>query len=125
MQELSKMFKSVIDQDDASVVICNTEHIVVYMNRAAISNYQRRGGANIVGHSIFDCHNAESRRLIEKVVDWFSKSHDNNKVHTFYNSKQNKDVYMIALRDDAGNLIGYYEKHEFRTRDTSDFYKMG
>lgn len=124
MQDLSKMFKSVIDQDDTSVVICNTEHIVVYMNRAAVSNYEKRGGANIVGHSIFDCHNAESCRLIKKVVDWFSKSRENNKVHTFYNSKQNKDVYMIALRDENGNLIGYYEKHEFRNRDTSVFYEI-
>ncbi len=124
MQNLSAMFKSVIEQDDASVVICDTEHIVVYMNKAAILHYGKRGGENIVGHSIFDCHNDESRRLIEKVVGWFAKSCDNNKVHTFYNPKQNKDVYMIALRDDVGKHIGDYEKHEFRDRDTSAFYAI-
>ena len=26
-----------------------------------------------------------------------------------------KDVYMVALRDGSGRLIGYYEKHEDRT----------
>ena len=32
---------------------------------------------------------------------------------------------MIALRDDVGELIGYYEKHEYRTNETMkkyDFY---
>lgn len=29
---------------------------------------------------------------------------------------------MVALRDDEKNLIGYYEKHEYRNRDMSDFY---
>ena len=28
--------------------------------------------------------------------------------------KENKDVYMVALRDDTGALICYYEKHEYR-----------
>jgi hypothetical protein len=29
---------------------------------------------------------------------------------------------MIALRDGKGNLIGYYEKHEYRNRDITPFY---
>lgn len=31
---------------------------------------------------------------------------------------------MIALRDEAKNLIGYYEKHEYRNKDTSPFYEI-
>lgn len=31
---------------------------------------------------------------------------------------------MIALRDENGALIGYYEKHEYRNRETEEFYKM-
>lgn len=33
---LHQMFKSVIDQDRAAVVICDTEHTIVYMNPAAV-----------------------------------------------------------------------------------------
>ena len=62
--------------------------------------------------------------IIRKVVDWFASSKDHNKVHTFYNNLQNKDVYMIALRNDEGELIGYYEKHEYRNRDQSGFYEF-
>ena len=31
---------------------------------------------------------------------------------------------MIALRDETGTLLGYYEKHEFRRQDMSPFYEM-
>ncbi len=29
---------------------------------------------------------------------------------------------MVALRDDDGNLIGYYEKHEYRNNETMKKY---
>ena len=40
------------------------------------------------------------------------------------NDKENKDVYMVALRDEGGTLIGYYEKHEYRNRETKELYQM-
>ena len=43
---------------------------------------------------------------------------------SFSNEKENKDVYMIALRNDAGELIGYYEKHEYRNIETMKLYDM-
>ena len=42
---LNEMFQSVIDQDRASVVICNLEHEIVYMNPAAVENYSKWGGS--------------------------------------------------------------------------------
>lgn len=29
---------------------------------------------------------------------------------------------MVALRDQEGELIGYYEKHEYRNLETEAFY---
>ena len=55
---------------------------------------------------------------------WFAESKDNNIVYTSHNDKENKDVYMVALRDDNGTLIGYYEKHEYRNQETAELYKM-
>ena len=31
-------------------------------------------------------------------------------------------VYMVALRNPDGTLIGYYEKHEYRNRETANLY---
>ena len=122
--DLSPFFKSIIDQDEEAIVICDTNHIVVYMNPAAVDEYSERGGAGIVGLHIFDCHSSKSNELIRDVVDWFAKDKRNNVVHTFFNEKRNMDFYMIALRDDDGELIGYYEKHSSRTKDTMPFYRI-
>ncbi len=121
--ELTQYFKSIVDADTAAVVICNLQHEIIYMNPAAKSQYIKHG--DLLGKSLMDCHNEKSREMIQKVVDWFSESPDHNRIYTFHNEKQNKDVYMIALRDEEKKLIGYYEKHEYRNRETAAFYDFG
>ena len=115
---LAPFFKAIIDADEAPVVVCDTAHTVVYMNAAAKQRYH----VDITGKSIMDCHGDASREQIKKVVDWFSADVENNKVYTSRNDKENKDVYMIALRDENGRLIGYYEKHEYRNQETAELY---
>lgn len=120
--DLSPYFRSIIEQDLCAVVICNLEHEIIYMNPAAAERYAKRGGAQLVGKSLLDCHNPHANEIIKKVVAWFGESADHNRIYTFHNDKENKDVYMVALRDDAGTLIGYYEKHEYRDCETEELY---
>lgn len=89
-------FKSVIDQDKSAVVICNLQHEIIYMNPAAIKNYEKWGGENLIGQNLLNCHNEESREKIRQVVEWFAASQENNIIYTYHNEKQNKDVYMVA-----------------------------
>ncbi len=117
---INKLFKSIIDADTQPVVVCDIDSTVVYMNPASIKKYR----VDIVGKSIKCCHNSDSNDKIDRVIEWFSKSKDNNIVHTFYDEKKNKDVYMVALRDDGGELIGYYEKHESREKEIAGFYDI-
>lgn len=123
--ELNAFFKSVLDQDRAAVVLCDLHHTIVYMNPAAVARYANRGGAALVGKSLLSCHPSQANALIEKVVAWFQADQSHNLVYTYRNDKENKDVYMVALRDDAGALIGYYEKHEYRSRETMPLYDLG
>ncbi len=117
---MEQFFKSVLEQDTAPVVICDLAHKIIYMNPVAISRYHK----DLTGRSLLECHNEQSGQIIARVLQWFSENSSHNRVHTFYNQKENKDVYMIALRDDRGKLMGYYEKHEYRGRDLSPFYGM-
>lgn len=116
-------FKSIVDQDRCAVVICNLEHEIIYMNPAAILNYDKWGGEKLIGKSLLRCHNRESVEKIQQVVDWFMADDTHNIVYTFHNEKQNKDVYMVALRDE-GKLIGYYEKHEYRNIEKMKRYDL-
>lgn len=122
--DLAPYFRSIVEQDRCAVVICNLEHEIIYMNPTAIERYAKRGGASLVGKSLLDCHSAESNEKIRRVADWFAESPTHNIMHTFYNDKENKDVYMVALRDADGTLIGYYEKHEYRNRETDKPYSF-
>lgn len=115
---MDRYFKSLIDQDHAAVVICDLEHKIIYMNPAAMTRY----GKNLTGQCLLDCHNARSVQAIKRVCAWFLADASHNRVHTFYDAKENRDIYMIALRDEAGKLIGYYEKFEYRDRDETPFY---
>ncbi|MGN0630067.1 MAG: PAS domain-containing protein [Ruminococcus sp.] len=119
---MEQFFKSIIDTDIMPVVICDVNHTIIYMNPAAAENYSKRGGYALIGKSLLDCHNEESNNMIKRVAEWFKKDKCNNRVFTFHNPKQNKDVYMIALRDEKGELIGYYEKHESRIAETDTAY---
>lgn len=122
--ELNAYFKSLIDQDRAAVVICGLDHTILYMNPAAIVSYAKYGGAALLGKNVLACHNPHSCQAIQQVVDWFAADRQHNLVYTYHNEKQNKDVYMVALRDADGTLIGYYEKHEYRAPETMKRYDL-
>ena len=122
--DLFPFFKSVLEQDRCAVVLCDLEHTIIYMNPAAGERYAKNGGMALVGKSLLDCHSSRANEMIKKVVVWFGESRKHNLIYTFRNEKENKDVYMVALRDEAGKLIGYYEKHEYRDRETMPLYEF-
>ncbi len=118
--KLFKLLKSMLDMDTAPVVVCDTDHIIVYMNPSAKERYHK----DLTDRSIKDCHPPKANEMIDKVVTWFKESKDNNIIYTYHNDVENKDVYMVALRDDDGTLIGYYEKHEYRNSETKALYNF-
>ena len=117
-----QFYKSVLDMDTAPVVLCNLEHTILYMNKTAIDCYANRGGANLIGKILLNCHTPKSREIINNVLKWFAENPNNNIIYEFRNDKENKDVYMVALRDESKRLIGYYEKHEYRNRENAKLY---
>ena len=117
---IEQYFKSIIDQDTAPIVVCNLDSTIIYMNPAAIKRYH----GDLTGRNLKTCHNADSNAKITRVLEWFAKDKDNNIVYISRNDKENKDVYMVALRDENGALIGYYEKHEYRNCETAEFYEI-
>lgn len=120
--EITAYFKSVIDQDRAAVVICNLQHTIIYMNDSAKERYKKYG--DIVGKSLLACHNPKSCEMIRRVVEWFGANKSHNIMFTTHNERENKDVYMVALRDENGDLIGYYEKHEYRNPERIEPYNF-
>lgn len=112
---IDKYIEAVVEADDMPVVICGTDYNIIYMNKSAAKRYEKRGGYELVGKSIFDCHNERSCEIIRELTEKMKCSADLNKIF-LYNSKRcgDEDEYLIALRDKNGSYIGFYEKHESR-----------
>ena len=87
-------------------------------------DYGKYGGAALLGKSLLACHNPHSVEAIRKVVEWFAADASHNIVYTYHNAKHDRDVYMVALRDEDGTLIGYYEKHDSRKAETMKQYDL-
>ena len=115
---MERFFKSIIDQDHAPIVVCDLDSEIIYMNPASIQRYH----GDLTGKNLKSCHNEHSNEKIDRVLKWFADNPEHNTVYTSRNEKENKDVYMVALRDETGTLIGYYEKHEYRDRENGTFY---
>lgn len=105
--ELSKYFKGMVDNDTDHVIICDLDNTVIYLNKMA----EKRYGKDLLGKNIKDCHNDNSKIIIDKVLNWFKESKNNNIYFEKHNDIKNTDNYMVAIRDENDNLIGYYEKH--------------
>ena len=73
MENIVKYYRSILDQDRAAVVVCNLQHEIIYMNPAAILNYAKWGGEKLIGKSVLNCHNPNSRENIERVIRWFAE----------------------------------------------------
>ena len=50
--DMVSFYKSIVDQDRASVVICNLKHEIIYMNPAAVISYAKRGGDKLIGRRL-------------------------------------------------------------------------
>ena len=121
--DINKILKGIIDGDEKPIVICDINHIIVYMNPAAVKNYEKRGGAELIGKSILDCHSSRAQEIIKNNVNRMQADKSVNKIFEFHN-KANDDIYSVAIRDENENLIGYYEKFEdknlYKAEDCSE-----
>lgn len=117
---MNEFFKSVIDQDNKPIVICDLNSTILYMNPSSVARYN----GDLTGKNLKACHNADSNEIIDRVLIWFKESVEHNIVYTSRIERENADIYMVALRDKNGALIGYYEKHESRNCDLSKFLNI-
>jgi PAS domain-containing protein len=87
------------------ILVADTDHITRYMNRAAIEFYE--GGADLIGRSLLDCHNEQSQR---EMIDILAAMHSGEQ-ERLITTREDRRVYMRAVRDPDGNLLGYYERY--------------
>jgi DUF438 domain-containing protein len=101
-----ELLTAFLDSLNQPFVFVDTEHVIRYMNKPAVERYKGRPAE--VGRSIFDCHNENSNRIIREVFGALSEGEGERMIA----DNEEFRVYMRAVRDEDGNLIGYYERFE-------------
>lgn len=99
---LSKLLDSMKDP----VVFCDLEHVIHYMNRPAILHYKE--GAALLGRSVMECHNEQSRRMILEIAEALKLGEEERLIR----DDEKMRIFMRAVREPDGGLIGYYERYE-------------
>ena len=122
--DISDILSGLIDTNPSPVVICDLDYRVIYMNKTAVKDYAKYGGADLVGKLITPFCGEEAMSKVNMVIEWFKESKDNNRVFGFHTDEKNTDVYLVAIRDKKGRLAAFTSIHECRTPETGESYKM-
>jgi DUF438 domain-containing protein len=97
--------KAILDSLDAPLLFADTEHVVRYMNRAAIEHYT--DGLSLLGRSLLDCHNEASCRVIIETLEAMRHGEDERLI----TDNEKHRIYMRAVRGRGGAVVGYYERY--------------
>ncbi len=94
-----------LDNIPYSVVLVDLEHTIRYLNEAGKRNYAKWG--DILGKSLFHCHNDKSRQVIIQYIERLRAGED----EILYVDKPTHRAYIRSVRDKARKLVGYYEMY--------------
>ena len=105
MTEL-ELLHAVMDSWNKPVVFVDTDHVIRYLNVPAKRNYAKWG--DVIGKSIFHCHSEQSCRIIRQSFERLQGGDE----EVMFTSSEKHRVYMRAVRDREGALLGYYERYD-------------
>ena len=100
-----ELFEALLDSLKHPVLFVDTDHVIRFANKAAIAQYKKEK-TDLEGHSIFNCHNENSKRVILEVFESFQVGEEERMIV----DNERHRLFMCAVRDKTGELIGYYER---------------
>jgi len=103
----STLMAAILDSLKEPVLFADTGHMTRYMNKAAIAHYT--GGESLIGRSLLECHNEESQRTMIEILAVMQNGGIEEQLIT---DDEEHRIYMRAVRDEDGRVLGYYERYE-------------
>lgn len=110
----NSFYKSLLNSIKDPILVANTNHIVQYMNEAAIKHYEE--GEGLLQSNLLNCHNEESQTvMIEILADM-----QNGLEEKLITDNEKYRIFMRSVRDEDGNLLGYFERYEPPLKSSAD-----
>lgn len=107
-----KMMENFMNSLKNPYMFIDTDHIVRYVNKAAILHYGGRyklSKEDMIGMSIFKCHNEKSNDMIREI---FGRMQNEGLEEQLATDTPKLRIFMRSVRDEKGALLGYYERYE-------------
>ena len=101
-----EIFLNILNSIREPILFADKNHITQFMNQAAIDHYSE--GKKLMNKSLLKCHNEKSCKLMINIL----LKMENGLTEELISSGSNGNIYMRAVRDASGNLLGYYERYE-------------
>jgi PAS domain-containing protein len=101
------LLAAILDSLRDPILVADTQHVTRYMNRAAIAYYEE--GTDLIGRSLLDCHNPRSQQMM---FDILAAMQSQGLEEQLVTDDEKHRIYMRAVRDPQGKLLGYYERYE-------------
>lgn len=58
-----------VNEFPGSITVCDLEGIILELNDRAAKNYADRGGRQLIGSNLLDCHSDESRAKVKRLLE--------------------------------------------------------
>lgn len=114
MDELT-MLRAIVNSYSTPIVFVDDQYIIRYMNRyAKYHYYEERGYGDLIGKSLFDCHNEEKSR--QHIMAAFEGMKKDGKERFVGVNLRNQRIYMQPVRGEDGKLIGFFERFEINVQ---------
>ncbi len=102
--------RCILDALPFPIVFVDTGHTIRLMNkRARFHYYEERGYRDLIGKSVFECHNEKSKERILAIVE---KLKNHGREMLLMVTDKNERLYVTPVRNPEGDLIGYFERFE-------------
>ncbi|NHZ86121.1 MAG: PAS domain-containing protein [Planctomycetia bacterium] len=99
-------YKSLLNSIKDPILFADTNHIVQYMNKAAIEHFE--DGKKLLQSNLLDCHNEESQRMMIEILVEMQNGFEEKLI----TDNEKYRIFMRSVRDEDGNLLGYFERYE-------------
>ncbi len=120
--DLNEFFKGIVDSEEGPIIICNLDYRIIYVNPVAEKCY--KNSYMFTGKLLESFIDEEMLSKVVMSIEWFKEDVKNNKVFALHDKKNNMDMYILAIRNTNGELIGFYGRREDRTPDQGKMFDL-
>jgi len=87
-----------------AITVCDTEGKIIYMNKKSIKSFEKRGGAELIGKNVMDCHPEPAKSKLKRLLE---NAESNS--YTIEKNGVRKLIHQTPWYDENNNYGGLVE----------------